>query len=335
MEKIVKKFFVKLLKILTKSLDDEQEVSVSTLEQTVLLKEQLPSNEQEIIPIDIKKTDKKLNNYSKKKHKNNLMVISVDPRDITEIMGAPFLALSKNRKAPIIYESHDGKIKVKISRHTKHYLASIYDWDIVIFAASRLQEILNSGSDIPPRTLIVPRHEILKAIRKQDGKKEEKDLIASLSRLQTTAVETTIRNEDGRYDAGFGFIDSWGYTNRKDVKEFSITLSQWLYEGICGKGALLKIPSEYFGITSGLKKFLYRTARKHVGKNEQSWKFSIEKLYEKSGSEQELKQFKYNLRKAVLDDDIPEYSLKWVETEAKTYVIFLNRRNQYTRMFTE
>ena len=53
-------------------------------------------------------------------------------RDLAEMMEVPFLALSKNRKESIIYEKHDGPnmIKVKVSRHVGHYLASIYDWDI-------------------------------------------------------------------------------------------------------------------------------------------------------------------------------------------------------------
>jgi plasmid replication initiation protein len=118
-------------------------------------------------------------------------------RDITEMMEVPFLALSKNRREPIIYEKHDGKnmIRVKVSRHVGHFLASIYDWDIVLFVAGKMQEILNNGSDIPPRTMIVPRHEILKALRKHDGKKQELDLRAALRRLQLTGIETTIRNE--------------------------------------------------------------------------------------------------------------------------------------------
>ena len=72
-------------------------------------------------------------------------------RDITEMMEVPFLALSKNRREPIIYEKHDGPnmMRVKVSRHTGHFLASIYDWDIVLFVAGKMQEILNKGSDIP------------------------------------------------------------------------------------------------------------------------------------------------------------------------------------------
>ena len=173
-------------------------------------------------------------------------------RDITEMMEVPFLALSKNRKSPIIYEKHDGPnmIRVKVSRHTGHFLASIYDWDIILFVAGKMQEILNVGSDIPPRTMIIPRHEILRALKKHDGKKQELDLKASLSRLQLTGIETTIRNEDGRYDAGFGFLESWSYTKRKDIREIEITLSKWLYEGICAKGSLLMVDPDYFDITT-------------------------------------------------------------------------------------
>lgn len=247
-------------------------------------------------------------------------------RDLAEMMEVPFLALSKNRREPIIYEKHNGPnmIKVKVSRHTGHFLASIYDWDIVLFVAGKMQEILNTGSDIPPRTMTIPRHELLKALKKHDGKKTRLELRAALSRLQLTGIETTVRNEDGRYDAGFGFLDSWGYTKREDIKEIHITLSQWLYDGICAKGALLMVDPEYFSITSGLKRFLYRTARKHTGGHGDILEFSVEKLYEKSGSESEFKCFKRDLKAVVLQNDIENYSLKWIERNKKTFVSFKN-----------
>ena len=249
-------------------------------------------------------------------------------RDLAEMMEVPFLALSKNRKESIIYEKHDGHnmIKVKVSRHVGHYLASIYDWDIVLFVAGKMQEILNNGSDIPPRTIIVPRHEILKALKKHDGKKQELDLKAALSRLQLTGIETTIRNENGAYGGGFGFLDSWGYTDRNDIREISITLSNWLYDGICAKSSLLLVDPEYFSLTSGLKRFLYRTARKHVGGHGKPWEFLIETLHEKSGSERDFRKFKNDLKTAVLQNDIPGYHLEWLEKGKKTVVSFQNIR---------
>lgn len=257
------------------------------------------------------------------KKKNAIAPYKKNPaRDLMEIMEVPFLALSKNRRNPIVYESPDGTRKVKVTRHTGHFLASIYDWDIILFVASKMQEILNSGSDIPPRTMIIPRHEILTAIRKHNVNTQQKELENSLQRLKRTAIDTTIRNEDYRYKSDFGFLDSWEYTERKDIKEIKITLSQWLYDGVCTQGALLQVDPSYFDITSALKRFLYRTARKHVGKNEKSWKFSIEKLYEKSGSEREFKKFKSDLKAAVNDNNIPGYSVQWLQEGKKVFVLF-------------
>lgn len=248
------------------------------------------------------------------------------PRDFSEMMEVPFLALSKNRTNPIVYENPDRGIKVNVTAHRGHFLASIYDWDIIVFVESKMQEILNSGTDIPPRTMTFPRHEILKALHKFDETKQQKDLEKSLARLRLTGIETTIRNEDYRYKAGFGFLDSWGYTERKDIKEIHITLSQWLYDGICAKGALLRVADEYLELTSGIKRFLYRTARKHAGQNENSWEFSVEKLYEKSGSEREFKKFKSDLKTAVQANDIPEYNLKWIERNKRAFINFKRRK---------
>lgn len=290
--------------------------------QDLDLEEEEASNVAQEPPPKIKEARAKVT----KKGKNPVVpYVEIPGRDLMDMMEVPFLALSKNRKSPILYESKDGARKVKVSRHTGHYLASIYDWDIVLFVASKMQRILNEMSDIPPRTMVVPRHELLKAIHRTNGKKTDKDLESSLSRLQLTGIETTIRNEDYKYKAGFGFLDSWGYTKRKDVKEISITLSQWLYDGICAKGSLLKVEPSYFDLTSGLKRFLYRTARKHAGNNEKGWEFSIEKLYEKSGSEREFKKFKSDLKYAVLADNIPNYSMEWIDRNGKIFVEFKKR----------
>lgn len=280
-------------------LEEDQEIEQSPPQSKKVSKNKIPKKKAEIIP-----------------YKRN------PARDLMEIMEVPFLSLSKNRKSPILYESSDGTRKVKVTRHTGHFLASIYDWDVILFVASKMQKILNDMSDIPPRNMVVPRHELLKAIHRRNGKKTDADLEKTLSRLQLTGIETTIRNEDYKYKAGFGFLDSWRYTERKEVKEIEITLSQWLYDGICAKGALLKVDPAYFELTSGLKRFLYRTARKHAGRNPEGWTFTVEGLYEKSGSENDFRKFKSKLKAAVLDNNIPEYSMEWVEKDRKSSVLF-------------
>jgi plasmid replication initiation protein len=94
--------------------------------------------------------------------------------------------------------------------------------------------------------------------------------------------------------------------------------------------SLLKVHPEYFKITSGIKRFLYRTARKHVGIQNKSWSFLVETLYKKSGSEQPLKTFKFHLKKAVHDNDIPGYILEWIEEDGKTLVRFMNFKKTAT-----
>jgi plasmid replication initiation protein len=334
----MKQFLLRILERLAKSLKEEQVDIIKQPQEEIIYPAQPERTVEFLPPIKAAKIEEQPNDKTiqKEKLKRELSteIIEFNPRDMMEVMEVPFLALSKNRIKPIIYQSKDGRIKVKVSAHREHYVASIYDWDIILLLSSKLQEIINSSSDIPPKTIIISRNQLLKAIHKHSGKANRKEIEQSLARLKFTGIETTIRNEDYRYKGGFGFLDSWGYTERKDIKEFEITLSQWLYDGICKKGSLLKVSPRYFDLTSGLKKFLYRTARKHVGNNDQ-WEFSIEKLYEKSGSEQIFRFFKRDLKKVVLDNDIPDYFLEWIIDGNKILIRLSNKRKKLIKMLTQ
>ena len=327
----MKKFLANIFRELLRKLEDTKENTYEIGSQEELKKEELViKTEETVTTVDFEQQQKEPNNKQEGAKTTNIgKAIKVhSPRELRDIMGLmeiPIVSLSKKRSAPIIYESPDGSTKIKITPHTGHYIASIYDWDIILFVSSKLQEFLNNSSDVPPRTLIIPRHELIKAICKHTGKTTNKELEAGLARLQLTGIETTINNEDYRHREGFGFVDRWGYTERKDIKEFRITLSDWLYETTCSKGALLKVDPGYFKLTSGLKRFLYRTARKHVGSKNNSWVFSIKSLYNRSGSEQEFKKFKHDLKKAVSDNDIPGYFIEWTQEDGKEKVRFINK----------
>jgi plasmid replication initiation protein len=344
-EKIMKNLLVKFLRYLTKNEEqkaiyqpgpqEEKPLIVESKQETQVTPKESDQPEAQIPTIQVEEAEKKLAKKTKKKALATLTKLSIDPRDIMETMGIPYLALSKNRIAPIIYESPDGTTKVKISCHSEHYIASIYDWDIIQCIAGKIQEVINSKEDIPPRTVIIPRYKLLKELNKHDGKKGRKEIEASLSRLKVTGIETTVRNEDFRYKGGFGFIDSWGYTERKDIKEFRITLSDWLYDGICRDGALLKVHPEYFKMTSGLKKILYRIARKHVGTQNKSWDFSIEELHKKSGSERDLRKFKHDLKKVISGNDIPGYLFELIEEDGKITVHVVNVRKYFKEALTQ
>lgn len=308
------KFFRPLLKKLAEMLEKLATPTTLLEEENAVIEEALPP--------EVKKKQEK----SVLKKKTEIIPYPEKPlRDVIDLMEFPFVALSKDRTNPIIYENEDKTQKVVISGHRGQFIASIYDWDIILVVAGRIQEILNKGSDIPSRNITIPRHELLKALHRQGARKDQKSLEKSLDRLKSTLINTTVNNKDLRHRAGFGFIDSWGYTERKNDREakiIQITLSEWLYELCCAQGSLLKSNSLYFDLTSGLKRFLYRTARKHAGYNKDGWEFTVEMLYEKSGSEQEFKKFKSDLKYVVLENNIPDYSMKWIEKNGKALVGF-------------
>lgn len=334
----MRKFFSLLFKKISEMLEkpDSQKEIFDVQEKNALsplLKKSLKNLEEERTQIVVKepiplKVNEKQGKVVQKKKTEIIPYPEKPLRDVIDLMEFPFVALSKDRTNPIIYENEDKTQKVVISGHRGQFIASIYDWDIILVVAGRIQEILNKGSDIPSRNVTIPRHELLKALHRQGARKDQKSLEKSLDRLKSTLINTTVNNKDLRHRAGFGFIDSWGYLERKNNREtriIHISLSDWLYELCCAKGSLLKSNRLYFDITSGLQKFLYRTARKHAGYNKDGWAFSLETLYEKSGSEREFKKFKSQLKAAVIKNGLPDYFMEWMDINGKISVRFKKR----------
>src|SRR3712207_2859133 len=90
----------------------------------------------------------------------------------------------------------------------------------------------------------------------------------------------------------------------------SITLPDWLYEGIIQGGGVLRIHEDCFLLKGGIERWLYRVARKHAGYQETGWQFTMRQLYEKSGSTARFSDFALDVRKVVSADALPEYTLE-------------------------
>jgi plasmid replication initiation protein len=74
-------------------------------------------------------------------------------RDNRDAMEFPFLSLQKKRTKPIRY----AKEGVSPSVFAPEFgLASIWDWDLVIFVASHLNECVEDGRRPSPRIAFVP-----------------------------------------------------------------------------------------------------------------------------------------------------------------------------------
>lgn len=223
-------------------------------------------------------------------------------------MERPFFSLAKRpRMTPIKYKV--GDVWVEVSANPQFGMATIWDADILIWASTQITEARDRGLT-PARTIQFHPYNLLRSIRRTTGGADYIRLRAALERLTHTAVRTNIRSDGKKKFASFHWIESWTETTNEATGEptgMTITLPDWLYEGIVGRGGVLTIHEDYFLLTGGIERWLYRVARKHAGKQHLGWSFTMRQLYQKSGSTARFSDFAIDIRRIVDINTLPEY----------------------------
>ena len=249
-------------------------------------------------------------------------------RDQRDTMERPFFSLAKKpRIVPIEYQV--GDVWVKVSPNPEFGMATIWDADILIWASTQITEQLDRGGE-PSRKIHFHPYNLLCSIRRSTGGKDYGRLRAALQRLTHTAVQTNIRAEGMKQFASFHWLEGWTETIDEQTGEptgMTLTLPEWLYSGIVGRGGVLTIHEDYFLLTGGIERWLYRVARKHAGSQETGWTFTMRQLHEKSGSAARISDFAIDIRKAAEANQIPEYDMLITRNaEGEECVHFLNRK---------
>ena len=90
---------------------------------------------------------------------------------------------------------------------------------------------------------------------------------------------------------------------------------------------VLTIHEDYFILTGGIERWLYRVARKHAGHQEAGWSFTMAQLYDKSGSAARFSDFAIDVRKIVAADELPEYALKMHKNSEHQEIVSMVRRS--------
>jgi plasmid replication initiation protein len=91
-------------------------------------------------------------------------------RDQRETMERPFFSLSKRKRlTPINYVSPDGSVTVIVKPHQDYGMPTIWDADLLIWAASTLNDMKKRGLNDIPRRLTAKPYELLKAIGRDAG----------------------------------------------------------------------------------------------------------------------------------------------------------------------
>ena len=231
------------------------------------------------------------------------------PRDQRDLMERPFFSLAKARRiAPILYQA--GDIRVEVYAVAEHGMATIWDADVLIWAASQIVEAENLGLKTS-RFLRFTPYQLLTAIGRQTGARDYKLLKNALARLQSTVIRTTIRGGEHWRRHQFSWINEWEECTTRDgrVEGMEFVLPDWFYRGVIDRSLVLAIDPAYFRLTGGIERWLYRVARKHAGRQPRGWLFEVAHLHEKSGSLARQADFAFDLRRIVERQPLPGYRL--------------------------
>ena len=238
------------------------------------------------------------------------------PRDQRDLMERPFFSLAKARRiAPILYQA--GDVRVEVHAVPEHGMATIWDADVLIWAASQIVEAENLGLKTS-RFLRFTPYQLLTAIGRQTGARDYKLLKGALTRLQSTVIRTTLRNGEHWRRHQFSWINEWEECTTRDgrVEGMEFVLPDWFYRGVIDRSLVLAIDPAYFRLTGGIERWLYRVARKHAGRQPRGWLFEVAHLHEKSGSLARLADFAFDLRRIAARQPLPGYRLQ-IERDAR------------------
>ena len=254
----------------------------------------------------------RLNEVSERSRLNPFIVATGDapPRDQRDLMERPFFSLAKRpRTKPILYKTAD--VEVQVFAMPEHGMATIWDADVLIWAASQLVAAENEGFSTSRFFRFMP-YQLLRAVGRSTGNRDYLLLKAALARLQSTVIATTIRNGQHWRRRQFSWINEWEEmtTQAGRVEGMEFVLPEWFYNSVIDRSLVLTIDPAYFRLTGGIERWLYRVARKHAGRQPEGWAFDIAHLHSKSGSAARPSDFALDLRRIADRQSLPGYRLE-------------------------
>ena len=245
------------------------------------------------------------------------------PRDQRDLMERPFFSLAKTpRTKPILYKAAD--IEVQVFGMPEHGMATIWDADVLIWAASQIVAAENNGLTTSRFVRFTPYH-LLRAIGRPTGNHQYRLLKAALARPQSTVIATTIRNGPHWRRRQFSWINEWEEmtTRAGRVEGMEFVLPEWFYNSVIDRSLVLAIDPAYFRLKGGIERWLYRVTRKHAGHQPDGWAFEVSHLHRKSGSLARPSDFALDLRRIAARQSLPGYRLQSEREDGRELLRFL------------
>ncbi|WP_240339333.1 replication initiator protein A [Novosphingobium sp. BW1] len=235
----------------------------------------------------------------------------------------PFFSLAKSKRVtPIDFRM--GETWISVEAVPEHGMATIWDADILIWAASQLVAARDAGRSTS-RFMVTTPYDILAFTRRGWGKASYERLKAALDRLQSTTVATSIRQQHQRRRHRFSWINEWRELadDNGRVRGIELILPDWFYAGVLDRALVLTIDPAYFDLTGGIERWLYRLVRKHGGRQNGGWSFDVPHLHLKSGALSPRRRFAFELRAIVERQPLPGYVLSLEQALGSERLIFV------------
>jgi plasmid replication initiation protein len=229
-------------------------------------------------------------------------------RDSQDLMAYPFFSLAKSKRTvPIDFRTKN--ISLRVEGTHEHGIATIWDADVLIWAASQIVEARDQGLPTS-RLMAATPYEILRFVGRGTDNHNYERLKAALDRLQSTTIATSIRQAAARRLHRFSWINEWREQAVAGRPQgISLILPDWFYSGLLDSSLVLTLDPIYFTLTGGIERWLYRLVRKHAGRQREGWKFDFKHLHAKSGSVMRASDFAFHLRRIATLERLPGFEL--------------------------
>jgi plasmid replication initiation protein len=166
-----------------------------------------------------------------------------------------------------------GEVAIRVEATAEHGMATIWDADVAIWAASQLVVARDKG---------LRRSRLMAATHTKSSP-------SSAAALRCATITASRRRSTGcsrprsqrlcanRRMHRFSWVNEWkeraadGHGRPLGIE---LIIPDWLYAAVLNDALVLTIDRSYFGLTGGLERWLYRIVRKHAGRQPGGWCFA-------------------------------------------------------------
>jgi plasmid replication initiation protein len=238
-------------------------------------------------------------------------------------MEHPFFTLSTRKDVRTVRYQKDN-VSIVLSPSSEYGLPTMMDKDILLYCGSVVVAELNKGV-LPPRKIRFSTHDLMVTTNRDTSGIAYELIKSAFERLKGVSITTNIKTNNRTASAGFGLIDSWEVVkssrDKRRMVQVEVTLSEWFYNSLIAR-EVLTINRDYFRLRKTLERRFYELARKHCG-NQTNWTIGLENLHHKSGSQSELKKFRFQVRQIIENDakenHFPDYRISIDEKDNVTF----------------